>query len=49
MGADGSKVLEKSLNLTLEIKVSFKGGKTADLLVDYTKDNVYSTGAIDMN
>jgi voltage-dependent anion channel protein 2 len=46
--AAGDKVLETSLKLTPEIKLSFKANKGADLLVDYVKGNVYATGCVDV-
>lgn len=46
--ADGGKVLETSLKLTDDVKLSFKAGKGADLLVDYTKGNFYATGSVDV-
>ena len=45
---DGGKVLEMSLKLTPEVKVSFKGSKGADLGVDYVKGNFYGTAVLDV-
>lgn len=46
--ADGGKILETSIALTPEIKVFFKANKTADVLVDYVKGNVYATASVDV-
>jgi len=46
--ADGGKVLETSLKLTPEVKLSFKASKGADLGVDYVKGNFYATGSMDV-
>ena len=46
--ADGGKVLETSLKLTPEIKLSFKASKGADFGVDYVKGNFYATGYMDV-
>lgn len=44
---DGSRVLETSFKVSPDVKVSFKGGKGADLCVDYTKGGLYATGQFD--
>lgn len=46
--ADGGQVLETSLKVAPNMKVSFKSGKGADLGVDYTQGNVYATGKLDV-
>lgn len=46
--ADGGKVLETSLKLTDEVKMSFKAGKGADLGVDYINGSFYATGSVDV-
>lgn len=46
--ADGARSLETSLDLTPEIKLSFKANKGADLCVDYTKGNFLATGVLDV-
>lgn len=46
--ADGGQVIESSLSLTPEIKLSFKSSKGADLGIDYSKGNFYATGALDV-
>lgn len=45
---DGSKVFESSIKLSPDVKISFKGGKGADLCVDYTKGSLYATGVVDI-
>ena len=46
--ADGGQVLETSLKVAPNMKVSFKSGKGADLGIDYTKGNLYATGVLDV-
>lgn len=46
--ADGGRVLESSLNLSKEVKLSFKANKGADLGIDYVKGNFYATGVFDV-
>lgn len=46
--ADGGRILETSLSLSPDVKVTFKSGKGADLGVDYTKGNFYATGVLDV-
>jgi voltage-dependent anion channel protein 2 len=46
--ADGGKVLETSLKLTDDVKLTFKAGKGADLGLDYVKGNFYATGSMDV-
>lgn len=46
--ADGNKVLETSLNLSDDIKLTFKAGKGADLGFDYVKGSFYGTGTLDV-
>jgi len=46
--ADGSQVLETSLKVSPDIKLSFKTTKGADLGIDYTKGNFYATGVLDV-
>jgi len=46
--ADGGQVLETSLNVAPNVKVSFKSGKGADLGIDYTQGNFYATGLLDV-
>jgi voltage-dependent anion channel protein 2 len=46
--ADGGKVLETSLKLTPDIKLSFKANKGGELGVDYIKGNFYATGNMDV-
>jgi voltage-dependent anion channel protein 2 len=46
--ADGGRVLETSLKVTPEVKLSFLASKGADLGVDYTKGNFYGTGVLDV-
>lgn len=45
---DGSRILETSFKVSPDIKVSFKGGKGADLCVDYTKGSLFATGVVDV-
>lgn len=46
--ADGGKVLETSLKVTDDVKLSFKANKGADLGVDYTKGNFCGTASMDV-
>lgn len=46
--ADGGQVLETSLAPMSGVKLHFKGGKGADLGVDYTKGNMLATGVLDV-
>lgn len=46
--ADGGKVLETSLAVTDDVKLTFKAGKGADLGFDYVKGNFYATGSADV-
>lgn len=46
--ADGGQVLETSLKVAPNMKVSFKSGKGADLGIDYTKGDFYATGVLDV-
>jgi voltage-dependent anion channel protein 2 len=46
--ADGGQVLETSLKVAPNMKVSFKSGKGADLGIDYYKGNLYATGVLDV-
>ena len=46
--ADGSRILETSFKVSPDVKVSFKGGKGADLCVDYAKGSLYATGVVDV-
>jgi len=46
--ADGGRVLETSLKVTPDVKLSFKASKGADLCVDYAKGNFYATGVLDV-
>lgn len=46
--ADGGQVLETSLKVAPNVKVSFKSGKGADLGIDYTQGNLYATGVLDV-
>ena len=48
VAADGGKVLETSLSLTPDVKLSFKASKGADLGIDYVKGNFYATGSVDV-
>uniref|UniRef100_A0A7S3L7I4 Uncharacterized protein n=1 Tax=Amphora coffeiformis TaxID=265554 RepID=A0A7S3L7I4_9STRA len=45
---DGSRILETSFKVSDDVKLSFKGGKGADLCVDYTKGGLYATGVFDV-
>jgi voltage-dependent anion channel protein 2 len=45
---DGGRVLETSLGVTPELKLTFKASKGADLGVDYVKGNFYATGVFDV-
>jgi len=46
--ASGGQVLETSLKVAPNVKVSFKSGKGADLGIDYTQGNLYATGVLDV-
>lgn len=46
--ADGGQILETSLKVAPNVKVSFKSGKGADLGIDYTQGNIYATGVLDV-
>ncbi|KAG7364598.1 Eukaryotic porin [Nitzschia inconspicua] len=46
--ANGGHVLETSLNVAPNMKLSFKAGKGADLGIDYTQGNFYATGVLDV-
>ena len=46
--ADGGQVLETSLKVNPNVKVSFKSSKGADLGIDYTQGNLYATGVLDV-
>jgi voltage-dependent anion channel protein 2 len=46
--ADGGKVLETSLKVTDDVKLTFKAGKGADLGVEYTHGKFFATGALDV-
>jgi voltage-dependent anion channel protein 2 len=46
--ANGGRVLETSLKVAPNVKLSFKANKGADLLVDYTSGNFYATGVLDV-
>mmetsp|Transcript_21506 Transcript_21506/g.51313 ORF Transcript_21506/g.51313 Transcript_21506/m.51313 type:complete len:267 (-) Transcript_21506:72-872(-) len=46
--ADGGQVLETSLKVAPNVKVSFKSGKGCDLGIDYTKGDFYATGVLDV-
>jgi voltage-dependent anion channel protein 2 len=46
--ANGGRVLETSLNVAPNVKLSFKANKGADLGVDYTSGNMYATGVLDV-
>ena len=46
--ATGGQVLETSLAVAPGIKVSFKANKGADLGIDYTSGNLYTTGVLDV-
>lgn len=46
--ADGSRILETSIKVTPDVKVSFKASKGADLFLDYTQQNFYATGSVDV-
>lgn len=45
---DGGKVIETSMKLAPDVKLSFKADKGADLGIDYTKGNFYATGVLDV-
>eukprot|EP00934_Nitzschia_sp_Nitz4_P003773 Nitzschia sp. Nitz4//scaffold114_size70088//21615//22579//NITZ4_005975-RA/size70088-processed-gene-0.33-mRNA-1//-1//CDS//3329533417//3763//frame0 len=46
--ANGGRVLETSLKVSPNVKLSFKANKGADVLVDYTSGNFYATGILDV-
>jgi voltage-dependent anion channel protein 2 len=46
--ANGGRVLETSLKVAPNVKLSFKANKGADLGVDYTKGNFFATGVLDV-
>jgi voltage-dependent anion channel protein 2 len=46
--ADGGRVLETSLALSPELKLSFKADKGADLGIDYKKGSLVATGKLDV-
>ena len=46
--ADGGKVLESSIKITDDAKLTFKANKGADLGVDYVKGNFYGTASMDV-
>ena len=46
--ANGGRVLETSLNVAPNVKLSFKANKGADLGIDYTSGNFYATGNLDV-
>jgi voltage-dependent anion channel protein 2 len=46
--ANGGRVLETSLKVAPNVKLSFKANKGADLGIDYTNGNFYSTGVLDV-
>lgn len=46
--ANGGRVLETSLKVSPNMKLSFKANKGADLLVDYTSGNFCATGKLDV-
>jgi voltage-dependent anion channel protein 2 len=46
--ANGGHVLETSLKVAPNMKLSFKAGKGADLEIDYTQGNFYATGVLDV-
>jgi voltage-dependent anion channel protein 2 len=46
--ANGGHVLETSLNVAPNMKLSFKTGKGADLGIDYTQGNFFATGVLDV-
>eukprot|EP00529_Nitzschia_sp_RCC80_P028660 CAMPEP_0113513680 /NCGR_PEP_ID=MMETSP0014_2-20120614/39997_1 /TAXON_ID=2857 /ORGANISM="Nitzschia sp." /LENGTH=265 /DNA_ID=CAMNT_0000410111 /DNA_START=118 /DNA_END=915 /DNA_ORIENTATION=- /assembly_acc=CAM_ASM_000159 len=46
--ANGGHVLETSVKVAPNVKLSFKAGKGADLGVDYTQGNIYATGVFDV-
>ena len=46
--ANGGRVLETSLKVAPNVKLSFKANKGADLGVDYTSGNFYATGVLDV-
>lgn len=45
---DGSRLLETSFKVSPDLKLSFKGGKGADLCADYTNGDIYATGVVDV-
>mmetsp|Transcript_18736 Transcript_18736/g.52376 ORF Transcript_18736/g.52376 Transcript_18736/m.52376 type:complete len:267 (+) Transcript_18736:94-894(+) len=46
--ADGGQVLETSMKVAPNVKVSFKSGKGAILGVDYSQGNLFATGSLDV-
>lgn len=48
VNADGGRVLETSLSVSPDVKLSFKANKGADLGIDYTKGNFVATGVLDV-
>ena len=46
--ADGGRVLETSLAVSPELKLSFKANKGAELGFDYKKGPLYTTGVVDV-
>lgn len=46
--ADGGRVMETSLNINPNVKMSFKSNKGADVGIDYTKGGLYATGTLDV-
>lgn len=45
---DGSRILETSMKVTPDFKISFKASKGADLFLDYTQPNLHATGSVDV-
>jgi voltage-dependent anion channel protein 2 len=45
--SDGGKVLETSMLVTPEVKLSFKASKSAELIVDYVKGNINASVSVD--
>lgn len=46
--ADGSRVLETHVKPCPGVKISFKSSKGADVIVDYTKGNLFATTQLDV-
>ena len=46
--ADGARVLETHVKPYPGVKISFKSSKGADVIVDYTKGNLFATGQLDV-